>query len=77
MLAQDVARQLDTPERGRLPHAFQAFALAGSTGTSNAATAHAIGGGGDDFVRVAFNRPPELLREAGQRLGRSGFAAAR
>ena len=27
-LAQDVARRLDTPERGQLPHAFQAFALA-------------------------------------------------
>jgi hypothetical protein len=27
-LARDVARRLDTPERGQLPHAFQAFALA-------------------------------------------------
>jgi hypothetical protein len=27
-LAQDVARRLDSPDRGQLPHAFQAFALA-------------------------------------------------
>ena len=27
-LAQDVARRLDSPERGQLPHAFHAFALA-------------------------------------------------